>query len=74
MRGTWLDSHFTWQIRTFWYAVLWGVVIGCASAVLMLILVGFVTWYVGFIALGIWIIYRVARGLIALRDGRTMYT
>ena len=22
-RGTWLESHFNWQIRTFWYAVLW---------------------------------------------------
>ena len=72
VRGTWLDSHFSWQIRTFWFALLWGAVIGGISLVLMLVLVGFVTWYLGFIALGLWIIYRVVRGWTALRDGRAL--
>jgi len=27
-RGTWLESHFSWQIRTFWWSVLWAVVGG----------------------------------------------
>ena len=26
VRGSWLDSHFSWQIRTFWYAAMWIVV------------------------------------------------
>jgi uncharacterized membrane protein len=73
VRGTWLESHFSWQISTFWFAVLWALVIGGISAVLMLVLVGFVTWYIGFIALGVWIIYRVVRGWTALRDHRAMY-
>lgn len=73
VRGTWLESHFNWQIRTFWYAVLWGAVILAVSLPLMLVLVGFATAWAGFIALSIWIIYRVARGWTALRDNRPMY-
>jgi uncharacterized membrane protein len=73
VRGTWLESHFTWQIRTFWYALLWAVLIGLVGLVLMVILIGFVVWWAGGIVLGLWIIYRVARGWMALRDRRPMY-
>jgi uncharacterized membrane protein len=69
-RGTWLESHFTWQIRTFWFALLWAAAIGAVGAVLALVLVGFAVWIVGFFALGLWAIYRIARGWLALRDGR----
>ena len=74
VRGTWLESHFTWQIRTFWFAVLCGAVLAICSAILAIILIGFVTWYVGALLLGAWVIYRVARGWLSLRDGRAMYT
>lgn len=73
VRGTFLDSHFSWQIRTFWFALLWAVIIGAISFVLAFILIGFVTWIVGALALGVWVIYRVARGWFALRDQRPMY-
>jgi uncharacterized membrane protein len=73
VRGTFLDSHFSWQIRTFWYAVLWLVVIWLISIPLMAILIGFPLFIAGHIALGIWIIYRVTRGWLALRDRRPMY-
>jgi uncharacterized membrane protein len=73
VRGTVLESHFTWQIRTFWYTLLWAVLIGAVSFVLMLILVGFVTWIVGFAVLGAWVLYRVVRGWLALREGKAMY-
>jgi uncharacterized membrane protein len=73
VRGTVLESHFTWQIRTFWYTALWALVIGGISFVLMFILIGFVTWFIGFAALGVWVLYRVVRGWIALREGRPMY-
>lgn len=68
VRGTWLESHFAWQIRTFWVAF------GCAAfgglffVTFLLIPVAFVIWF----ALAIWIIYRVARGWLNLRDGRGM--
>jgi uncharacterized membrane protein len=71
VRGTHLESHFTWQLRTFWIAALAGLVLALVSFPLAFILVGFVTWYVGALVLGAWIIYRVARGWLALQDGRT---
>jgi uncharacterized membrane protein len=73
VRGTFLDSHFSWQIRTFWFALLWAVIIWAVSLPLMLIVIGFGTYYVGLLLLGVWIIYRVARGWFALRDRKPMY-
>ena len=68
VRGTWLDSHFSWQIRTFWWALLWMTILFIFSAMLAIILVGFAVWYVGALLLGAWVIYRVARGWLNLRD------
>ncbi|MGN6453180.1 MAG: DUF4870 family protein [Steroidobacteraceae bacterium] len=68
-RGTYLESHFRWQIRTFWYALLWAVV--CVLVALTIIGIPFAL--LGFAALAIWIVYRVARGWLALKDGRPMY-
>ena len=71
-RGTWLESHFTWQIRTFWFALAWACVVGITGAVLAVVLVGLAIWWVGFIALGIWAIYRIARGWMALNARRVV--
>jgi uncharacterized membrane protein len=71
-RGTWLESHFTWQIRTFWFALLWAAVVLASGAVLAIVLVGFAIWAVGFFALGVWAIYRVARGWLRLADRRSV--
>jgi len=71
--GTYLESHFRWQIRTFWFAVLWSVVIMAVSVPLVLILIGIPILILGYYVLAIWIIYRVARGWLALRDRRPMY-
>jgi uncharacterized membrane protein len=65
VQGTWLSSHFRWQIRTFWFGLLWGII-----GVLTLIL------GVGFFILGcdmIWLIYRVAKGWLRLSEGKVMY-
>ena len=69
-RGTWLESHFTWQLRTFWFAALWVVLLAVASAPLMLVLVGFFTFALGLAVIGLWVIYRVARGWVTLNEGR----
>lgn len=69
VRGTYLESHFQWQIQTFWYALLAAVVIWLVSLPLMLILVGFALLYLLFFALGIWVVYRIVRGWLRLRDG-----
>ena len=70
--GTYLESHFRWQIRTLWYALLWAVVVGIAGALLAIVLVGFAIWIVGLFALGVWAIYRVARGWMRLADRQPM--
>jgi uncharacterized membrane protein len=62
--GTWLESHFTWQIRTFWFGLLWGVVGGILTLVLVGILV--------LLAAGIWVIYRIVKGWLNLNDGKPM--
>jgi uncharacterized membrane protein len=62
--GTWLESHFRWQIRTFWFGLLWGVIGG----ILALLLVGFAILF----ADGVWIIYRIVKGWLNLNDGKPM--
>lgn len=68
--GSWLGSHFRWQLRTFWFAVLWVVVVAVLSAPLMLVLIGFLTFPLGLAVVGLWVIYRVLRGWLALKDSR----
>ncbi|MET0165809.1 MAG: hypothetical protein ABW318_12515, partial [Vicinamibacterales bacterium] len=72
VRGTWLDSHFSWQIRTFWWALLWAVIIGLVGFVLSIVIVGIAIWIIGFFLLGIWAIYRIARGWLRLKDRQPM--
>jgi uncharacterized membrane protein len=71
-RGTWLESHFSWQIRTFWWSLLWAIVISIVSFPLAFLLIGFVTWPVGMFILGVWAIYRIAVGWSRLSSRRTV--
>jgi uncharacterized membrane protein len=71
--GTYLESHFRWQIRTFWFALLWAIAIVLVSAPFMIILIGFGIAWLGLVTLGLWIAYRVIRGWLALKDGKPMY-
>jgi uncharacterized membrane protein len=67
-RGTWLDSHFSWQLRTFWYALLWLAIGGVAFLTVLGIPVAFVIWAVT----GIWVLYRLIRGWLALGSQREL--
>jgi uncharacterized membrane protein len=71
-RGTWLESHFDWQIRTFWFALLWAAVVFVVSVPLALVLIGIGTWILGMGVLGLWAIYRIARGWLRLNDHQPM--
>ena len=72
-RGTWLESHFDWQIRTFWWAVLWACVVFLVSLPLILLLgLGLLTMAIGLFALGCWAVYRIARGWLRLNDRKTV--
>jgi uncharacterized membrane protein len=68
-RGTWVESHYRWQIRTFWYAMLWSALIAIFSWPLMLVLIGFATWAIGMFLLAVWASIRILRGWLRLRDG-----
>lgn len=71
VRGTWLESHFRWQIRTFWYGLLW--VSLCVVFVIMTLGVGLLIAWLPLGILAVWFVYRIVRGWLALRDGRPMY-
>jgi uncharacterized membrane protein len=71
-RGTWLESHFTWQIRTFWFAMLWAILIFLAGLPLTLVIIGFGVWAIGFFILGIWAIYRIVMGWSRMSSRRTV--
>jgi uncharacterized membrane protein len=71
-RGTWLESHFAYQIRTFWWAVLWSVLILLVGLPLTLVIIGFAIWAVGFFILGIWAIYRIVMGWTRLNSRRAI--
>lgn len=64
-RDTWLETHFRWQIRTFWFAFLWGTIgiltLGLGIGLLILT------------ANSVWFIYRVIKGWLNLNDGKEMY-
>lgn len=66
VRGTWLESHFRWQIRTFWFALLWLVV----ATVLVFTIIGIPLAWLLFVATGLWVLYRILRGWLALNDDR----
>jgi uncharacterized membrane protein len=70
-RGTWLESHFRWQIRTFWYGLLW--VSLCIIFVVMTLGIGLLIVWVPIGIVSLWFVYRIARGWLALREGRVMY-
>jgi len=62
VKGTFLESHFDWQIKTFWYSLL-GWVIGAVTTFIL----------IGFVILGltlVWFIYRIAKGWLRLNEGQ----
>ena len=66
--GTWLESHFQWKIRTFWYTLLWV----CIAFALAVSIVGFPFAVVLLIGITLWLVYRVARGWLALSGVKPM--
>jgi uncharacterized membrane protein len=70
-RGTWLESHFRWQIRTFWFGLLW--IVLCALFVIGTLGIGILIAWLPIAIVGLWFIYRIVRGWMALSDGKPMY-
>ena len=65
-RGTWMESHFSWQIRTFWWSRLWCVL----GWLLAITVIGLVIAYPMWIVAGLWALYRVIKGWLRLIDGK----
>lgn len=70
-RGTWLESHFRWQIRTFWFGLLW--VSLCAAFIIATLGIGIFVAWLPLGVVGLWFVYRIVRGWVTLGDGRPMY-
>jgi uncharacterized membrane protein len=68
VRGTWLETHWRWQLRTFWYAAAWALV----ALLLALTIIGIPIAWIMIGVLGLWLLYRVIRGWLALFGNRPM--
>ena len=63
-RGTYLESHFRWQIRTFWFALLWVTI----AWLFIFTLFGIPLAVAIFLISGLWVLYRIVRGWLRLND------
>lgn len=66
VEGTWLESHFRWQIRTFWFGLLWSAV----GVVLLVVIVGIPI----LIGAAVWVLYRAIKGWIELSEGKPLHS
>ena len=69
-RGTWLESHFRWQIRTFWYGLLW--ISLCGGFIIATLGIGLLFVWLPIGLVGLWFVYRIIRGWVTLSDRRPM--
>ena len=68
-RGTWAESHYRWQIRTFWFALLW-----LAVAFALVFTLVFIPISIGIaVTITLWVVYRIGKGWLRLRDHKPMY-
>jgi len=65
VRNTWLESHFQWQIRTFWFGLLWFVL----GVLTYMLVIGYFILF----ANAVWVIYRIVKGWLRLNDNKAMY-
>ncbi len=72
-RGTFMESHFSWQIRTFWYGMIWTALVAIAGFFLAPFFIGVFIWMGGFFALSIWVAYRIVVGWLRLREYRPVF-
>jgi len=68
-RGSWAETHYRWQIRTFWFALLWLLI----AVLLIVTVIGAPVGLGVLVVLTLWLIYRIARGWLRLLDRQPMY-
>lgn len=60
-------SHFQWQIRTFWWGLLWSLIS------LVLVFIFFFVGLLSFVIVSFWFVYRLVRGMMSLHNDKGMY-
>ena len=68
--GTWLESHYRWLIRTFWFSLLWGAIGAIVFVLLAIIVIGLFIGYLIWVATTIWVLYRLVRGYVLFNDSK----
>lgn len=69
-RGTWVESHCSWLLRTFWWSLFWDLVILLVGGILLIVLIGFIILPLGLAIVSIWVLYRLIKGYLAFKDSR----
>nr|AUN37335.1 putative transmembrane protein [uncultured bacterium] len=67
-RGTWMESHFSWIIRTFWWSIVWTIVGGILFVTIIGIVLAWIVWGIAWL----WALYRVIKGWIRLNGARAV--
>ena len=70
VRGTFVESHYSWLARTFWWGLLWIVVGSIITFILVITVIGMVIAWIPYVVLFLWYLYRVIRGWMRLADGK----
>jgi uncharacterized membrane protein len=70
IRGTWIESHYSWLGRTFWWGLMWVVISWIITGILFITVVGILLAWIPWVILFIWYLYRVIRGWLLLNDGK----
>lgn len=68
--GTWLESHYRWLIRTFWFSLLWGAIGAVIFVLLAIIIIGLFIGYLIWVATTIWVLYRLVRGYLLFNQSK----
>jgi len=69
-RGTWVESHMTWLIRTFWWSTVWAMIGWAVLVLLAIVLIGFALGPLIWAVTAVWVLYRVIKGIVYYKDSR----
>ncbi len=70
VRSTFVETHYSWLARTFWWGLLWIVIAGIVTFILVITVIGIVIAWIPYTLLFLWYMYRVIRGWLLLNDGK----
>jgi uncharacterized membrane protein len=70
VRGSWIETHYSWLSRTFWWGLLWVAIAWVITGILFLTIVGILLVWIPWVVLMLWYLYRVIRGWLLLNDGK----